>query len=421
MKILVIGGGGREHAVVRALKKNSRVTDLYCAPGNGGIGALASCVDIKTTDIKGLVDFSLEKGIDFVVVTPDDPLVLGLVDELEKVGIPAFGPNKAAAVLEGSKAFAKDFMQKYGIPTAKYKIFTDEREAIDYLENSCALPVVIKASGLALGKGVIIAESIDEAKAAVRGMLSGESFGESGKEIVIEEFMSGAEVSVLCFTDGRTIKPLVSAMDHKRVFDGNKGPNTGGMGVIAPNLYYTEVIAKRCMDEIFVPTVNAMKAEGREYRGVLYFGLMLTEAGPKVVEYNCRLGDPETQVCLALLKTDLLDIMEAVRGGYLDKQVVECSDNSAVCVVLASSGYPGSYEKGKVISGLDEKGDNPFLDVLHAGTIKKDGKFYTNGGRVLGLVATAADLEEARRIVYSAIDKVTFEGCFYRRDIGKYY
>ena len=417
MRVLVIGGGGREHAIVKSLKKNKEITSLFAIPGNGGIAADATCIRLAATDIPAIVDFAASNDIDFAVVAPDDPLVLGCVDALEKIGIPCFGPNKNAAIIEGSKVFSKNLMKKYGIPTAAYEVFTNLAEALRYLE-SAPIPTVIKADGLALGKGVIIALTRDEAFAAVRSMMEDKVFGESGSRVVIEEFLEGPEVSVLSFTDGKTLVPMVSSMDHKRARDNDEGLNTGGMGTIAPNPYYTKEIADRCMKEIFLPTVNAMRAEGRTFKGCLYFGLMLTKDGPKVIEYNCRFGDPETQVVLPLLKTDLLTVMQAVQSETLDKINVEFSDGAAACVVLASAGYPEAYKKGFPIT-LPETEENESVFVAGA-VLSEDGKaLLTNGGRVLGATATADTLENAIAAAYRLSDRIHFENAYCRRDIGR--
>ena len=417
MRVLVIGGGGREHAIVKSLKKNKEITSLFAIPGNGGIAADATCIRLAATDIPAIVDFAASNDIDFAVVAPDDPLVLGCVDALEKIGIPCFGPNKNAAIIEGSKVFSKNLMKKYGIPTAAYEVFTDLAEALRYLETA-PVPTVIKADGLALGKGVIIALTRDEAFAAVRSMMEDKVFGESGSRVVIEEFLEGPEVSVLSFTDGKTLVPMVSSMDHKRARDNDEGLNTGGMGTIAPNPYYTKEIADRCMKEIFLPTVNAMRAEGRTFKGCLYFGLMLTKDGPKVIEYNCRFGDPETQVVLPLLKTDLLTVMQAVQSETLDKINVEFSDGAAACVVLASAGYPEAYKKGFPIT-LPETEENESVFVAGA-VLSEDGKaLLTNGGRVLGATATADTLENAIAAAYRLSDRIHFENAYCRRDIGR--
>ena len=414
MKILVIGGGGREHAIIKKIKENSHVSEIYALPGNGGIAADATCVDIKATDIQGITDFAVKAGIDYAVVAPDDPLCLGAVDELTKAGIPCFGPDKKAAIIEGSKAFSKDLMKKYGIPTASYEIFTDKDAALAYLD-SVSYPTVVKADGLALGKGVIIAQSKDEAVAAVCDMMDGKLFGESGSRVVIEEFLTGPEISVLAFTDGKCVKPMVSSMDHKRALDGDMGLNTGGMGTIAPNPYYTPDVADECMKKIFIPTIKAMNAEGRTFKGCLYFGLMLTENGPKVIEYNCRFGDPETQVVLPLLKSDLLDIMMATTDGTLSETAVEFESGAAACVVMASGGYPASYPKGFEIDIPEDIAEHVYV----AGAALKDGKLVTSGGRVLGVTAKADTLENALSAAYERVSQISFEGAFYRKDIGK--
>ena len=419
MKVLVVGSGGREHAVIRALSKNKSIDEIVCAPGNGGIASLAACVNITATDVDGMVDYAKTNGVDFCVVTPDDPLALGMVDAMEAAGIPSFGPNKKAAQIEASKVFAKGLMKKYGIPTAAYEVFTDPADVLAYLQKRNTWPAVIKADGLALGKGVLIAQNEEEAKAAVRELMVDKKFGASGNEVVVEEFMEGPEVSVLSFTDGHVIVPMVSSMDHKRADDGDKGLNTGGMGTIAPSPVYTSEIAKECMEKIFVPTMHAMNKEGRTFRGVLYFGLMLTKDGPKVVEYNCRFGDPETQVVLPLLKSDLFTIMRAVHDEKLADLDIEWSDEAAACIMEASGGYPESYRKGYEIHGLDENGQHPGVYVYHSGTKKENGKFYTNGGRVLGIMATGSDLKEALAKAYAAVDEIGFENMHYRHDIGR--
>jgi phosphoribosylamine--glycine ligase len=413
MKIMVIGGGGREHAVIRTLKKNPSITEIYALPGNGGIAADAVCVDIGAKDIEGQVRFARENAIDFAVVTPDDPLVLGAVDALEQAGIPCFGPDKKAAILEGSKVFSKNLMKKYGIPTAAYAVFENAQEALDYVKTA-PIPTVIKADGLALGKGVIIAQTREEAVQAVETIMLDKKFGDSGNQIVIEEFLTGPEVSVLSFTDGKTVVPMVSSMDHKRAHDNDEGLNTGGMGTIAPNPYYTPAIAQRCMEEIFRPTVAAMVAEGRPFKGCLYFGLMLTPDGPKVIEYNCRFGDPETQVVLPLLETDLLTAMQACRNGTLAETDIRFSSGHACCVVMASDGYPESYDKGFEIT---QDGDIDG-EIFVAGAKVQDGKLLTNGGRVLGVVATGESLSQAIDSAYAQVKKVHFANAYYRRDIG---
>ena len=413
MKIMVIGGGGREHAIIRKLKENPAAETIYALPGNGGIAADAVCVPVKATDLEGITAFAREKGIDYAVVAPDDPLALGCVDALEAIGVPCFGPRKNAAVIEGSKVFAKDLMKKYGIPTAAYEVFDSAESALRYLDTA-PIPTVVKADGLALGKGVTVAMTREEAKAAVREIMEDKKFGKSGDRIVIEEYLEGPEVSVLSFTDGNVVKPMVSSMDHKRAGDGDTGPNTGGMGTVAPNPYYTPEIAQRCMEEIFLPTIRAMKAEGREFRGCLYFGLMITRDGPKVIEYNCRFGDPETQVVLPLLESDLLTVMQAVTEGRLADCDVRFRPEHACCVVLASAGYPGAYGKGYEITIPDAVRPHVFV----AGAALKDGHLVTSGGRVLGVTATAETLPEAVRQAYALADQVTFENRYCRRDIG---
>ena len=396
------------------MKKSPKVTELYCAPGNGGIGEIAQCVDVKATDIPGMVAWATEHKIDFVMVAPDDPLAMGMVDELEKAGIRAFGPRKNAAIIEGSKAFSKDLMKKYGIPTAEYAVFTDKDQALAYVEAQGA-PIVVKCDGLALGKGVVVAQTLDEAREAVVNMMENKAFGEAGAKVVIEECMTGPEVTVLAFTDGKTIVPMPSSQDHKRAYDGDQGPNTGGMGAISPCPNYTPELAKVCMDTIFLPTVKALNAEGRTFQGVIYFGMMLTPKGPKVVEYNARFGDPECQAVLSLLETDLMDILEACVDGTLDQVDVKFKDAASCCLVLASGGYPVAYEKGKEITGLDQVKD---AVVFHAGTKKQDGKFLTNGGRVLGVTAVAPTLREAVVKAYAAAGPVFFEKMHFRKDIG---
>ena len=414
MKVMVIGGGGREHAIVKKLKQNPGITELYVLPGNGGIARDAVCVDISATDLDGMAAFAREKAIDFAVVTPDDPLVLGAVDRLEEQGVPCFGPNKAAAVIEGSKAFAKDFMGRHHIPTAAYRTFSRAEEALAYVEEA-PLPLVVKADGLALGKGVVIAQSREEARAAVRAAMCDGRFGKSGETVVIEEFLTGPEVSVLAFTDGKTIVPMVSSMDHKRALDGDRGLNTGGMGTVAPNPYYTDEVARRCMDTIFLPTIRGMAAEGRPFKGCLYFGLMLTEKGPMVIEYNCRFGDPETQVVLALLRSDLFTILQAVREERLAEVEVTFDEGAAACVIMASRGYPLAYEKGYEITMAEGVEDH----VLVAGARAQGGKLYTSGGRVLGVVGTGPTLEQALDLAYARVEQISFENAYYRRDIGK--
>ena len=418
MKILVVGGGGREHAIIKKLKENPKVTEIFACPGNGGIAKDATCVDIGAKDIPAITDFAVENKIDFCVVAPDDPLVLGCVDALEEKGIPCFGPNKNAAIIEGSKVFSKNLMQKYNIPTADYAVFADPKEVIAYIRKKNEFPTVIKADGLALGKGVIIAQNLEEAEDAVKSIMEDKMFGESGNHVVVEEFLTGPEVSVLAFTDGKAMVPMVSSMDHKRALDGDKGLNTGGMGTVAPNPYYTKEIADTCMETIFLPTMRAMNAEGRTFKGCLYFGLMLTPKGPKVIEYNCRFGDPETQVVLPLLKTDLLTVMQAVHDETLSALPVEFSDEAAACVIVASGGYPKSYKKGCVMD-FGKAEELPDVTVYHAGTALKDGKLVTSGGRVLGVTATGKDLETALQKAYAAVEEIHFDGAFYRKDIGQ--
>lgn len=419
MNILVVGGGGREHAIITALSKSPKVEKIWAAPGNGGISALAECFPVKATDLDGILGLAKKLNPDFVFVTPDDPLVMGMVDRLNEAGFRTFGPRANAAILEGSKVFSKALMKKYGIPTAGYETFTDADKAIEYIKAQNSYPAVIKCDGLALGKGVIIAKDFEEAEAAVKSMLLDGKFGKSGSEIVVEEFMTGPEVTVLAFTDGKTVKPMISSMDHKRANDNDEGLNTGGMGTIAPNPCYTDAFKAECMEKIFKPTIAAMQKEGRPFKGCLYFGLMLTPNGAKVVEYNCRFGDPETQVVLPLLETDLVDIMEAVWEEKLDQLDIKWSDKSCACVVIASGGYPEKYETGKEISGLDEKGQSPLAYVYHAGTKLENGKYYTAGGRVLGVTATGSDLREALDKAYKAVDAITFEKAHHRNDIGQ--
>ncbi len=420
MKILVVGGGGREHAIIRALKKSPDCGEIWCAPGNGGIGYDAVCKDIKATDVEGMVAFAQAERFDYVVVAQDDPLALGMVDALAAAGIPAFGPDKAAARIEASKVFSKDLMKKYGIPTAGYESFDDAGAAVAYIRAQGRYPVVIKADGLALGKGVLICENERQAVDGVKEIMLDKKFGASGNRVVVEEFLTGPEVSVLSFTDGKVVKPMVSSMDHKRANDGDTGLNTGGMGTIAPNPYYTPAVAARCMEEIFLPTIAAMQAEGCPFKGCLYFGLMLTPDGPKVIEYNCRFGDPETQVVLPLLESDLLKVMIACTDGTLADTEVKFRDGAAACVVLASGGYPVSYEKGKEIAGL-EAGQLPGaadVTVYHAGTAVKDGRLLTAGGRVLGVTAVADDLPGAIRRAYAAAEQIRFDKLHKRSDIG---
>ena len=414
MKLLVVGGGGREHAIIRSLKKNPGVTEIFACPGNGGIAADATCTGIGATDIDKIVAFALENAIDYAVVAPDDPLVLGCVDALEEKGIPCFGPRANAAIIEGSKVFSKNLMKKYGIPTAAYEVFEDVKAALAYLETA-PIPTVIKADGLALGKGVIIAQTREEAKQAVTDMMEGGMFGASGSRVVIEEFLEGPEVSVLAFTDGKVVRPMVSSMDHKRIGDHDTGLNTGGMGTVAPNPYYTPEIAERCMKEIFLPTIAAMNAEGRTFTGCLYFGLMLTPKGPKVIEYNCRFGDPETQVVLPLLESDLLTVMQATTNGTLADTEVKFADKHACCVIWASAGYPTSYKKGFEITMTEEAAAHTYV----AGAKLDGGRLLTSGGRVTGTTAVADTLEDAIREAYRISDGVKFENAYRRSDIGQ--
>ncbi len=418
MKVLVVGGGGREHAIIRKLKESSLVTKLYAAPGNGGISADAECVPIKATDIEKMVDYAKKHEIDFVVVAPDDPLVMGMADAMNEAGIRTFGPNKAAAIIEGSKAFSKNLMKKYGIPTAAYEVFDDPQKAIDYIRVQNTYPTVIKADGLALGKGVVIAEDFHAAEEAVKSMMEDKIFGESGSHVVIEEFLTGPEVSVLAFTDSKVMKPMISSKDHKRVFDHDQGPNTGGMGTIAPNPDYTDETAERCMKEIFRPTMEAMVKEGRPFKGCLYFGLMLTPKGPKVIEYNCRFGDPETQVVLPLLDTDLMEIFLAIDEERLSDLDIRWKKGAAACVVMASGGYPKKYPTGLPITGLDAGGQTAGATVYHAGTKREGDSYFTSGGRVLGVTAIGDNLTDALNQSYAAVKNISFEECHYRNDIG---
>lgn len=419
MNILIVGGGGREHAIAAALKKSPKVEKLWCAPGNGGISRIAECFPVKATDLEGICALAEKLQPDYVFVAPDDPLVMGLVDKLNEKGFKTFGPRANAAVLEGSKAFSKGLMKKYGIPTAAYETFTDAEKAVAYIKERNSYPAVIKCDGLALGKGVIIAQNFEEAADAVKSMMIDGKFGKSGAEVVIEEFMRGVEVTVLAFTDGKTVKPMVSSMDHKRANDNDEGLNTGGMGTIAPNPCYTKEIADEAMEKIFLPTIKAMQTEGRPFKGCLYFGLMLTDEGAKVVEYNCRFGDPETQVVLPLLETDFVDIIEAVYNETLENLDIKWSDKACACVVMASGGYPEKYETGKEIAGLDENGQTDGAYVYHAGTKLENGKFYTAGGRVLGVTAAGDNLKTALDEAYTAVGKISFEKAHFRRDIGK--
>lgn len=418
MKVLVVGGGGREHALIRKIKESDRVDSIACCPGNGGISYDAECYNVSATDIDGVVHLAKEIKADFVVVAPDDPLVAGMVDALNDAGFSTFGPKANAAIIEGSKVFSKDLMLKYNIPTAEYKVFDKAEDVIDYLKEKNEFPAVIKADGLALGKGVIIPETLDEAIAGVKEIMEDKIFGASGNNVVVEEFLTGPEVSVLAFTDGKCVKPMVSSMDHKRALDGDKGLNTGGMGTVSPNPYYTDDVAKECMEKIFVPTIQAMNAEGRTFKGCLYFGLMITPKGPKVIEYNCRFGDPETQVVLPRLKTDIMDIFEAINNETLSELDIEWSDEACTCVIMASGGYPKSYPKGIEITGLTE-GQLDGVTVYHAGTAINDGRLVTSGGRVLGVTALGNTLEEALEKSYAAVDKIKFENAHYRKDIGQ--
>jgi len=416
MKIMVVGGGGREHAIIKSLKKNKQVEEIFALPGNGGIAADATCVPVGAKDIENIVKFATENKIDFAVVAPDDPLVLGAVDALNAVGIPCFGPKANAAIIEGSKVFSKNLMKKYGIPTAAYEVFTEMNAALEYLETA-PIPTVIKADGLALGKGVIIAQTREEAKEAVHSMMEDKIFGASGSQIVIEEFLTGPEVSVLSFTDGNVVIPMISSMDHKRAHDNDEGLNTGGMGTIAPNPYYTEAVVAECMEKIFLPTISAMKAEGREFRGCLYFGLMITPDGPKVIEYNCRFGDPETQVVLPLLESDLLTVMQATANGTLAETEVKFSEKSACCVIVASEGYPTAYKKGFEIILPEAEEDK---EIFVAGAkLGANGELLSDGGRVLGVTAIADTLEEAVGKAYVYTKKVHMDNSFYRNDIGQ--
>lgn len=418
MKVLVVGGGGREHALIRKIKESKKVDSIACCPGNGGISYDADCYNVSATDIDGVVNLAKEIKADFVVVAPDDPLVAGMVDALNEAGFPTFGPKANAAIIEGSKVFSKDLMLKYNIPTAEYKVFDKAEDVIEYIKEKNEFPTVIKADGLALGKGVIIPESLDEAVAGVKEIMEDKIFGASGNNVVVEEFLTGPEVSVLAFTDGKCVKPMVSSMDHKRALDGDKGLNTGGMGTVSPNPYYTDDIAQECMDKIFIPTIEAMNKEGRTFKGCLYFGLMITPKGPKVIEYNCRFGDPETQVVLPRLKTDIMDIFEAINNETLADLDIQWSDEACTCVIMASGGYPKSYPKGIEISGLTD-GQFEGVTVYHAGTAILDDKLVTSGGRVLGVTALGRDLNDALEKSYNAVEKIRFEGAHYRKDIGQ--
>ena len=406
MRVLVVGGGGREHALIKKIKESKKVDYIACCPGNGGISYDAECFDVGATDIDGVVALAKKISADFVVVAPDDPLVLGMVDALNEAGFATFGPKANAAIIEGSKVFSKDLMEKYNIPTAKYKVFDDPKDVIAYIKEQNEFPTVIKADGLALGKGVIIPETLDEAEAGVKEIMEDKIFGDSGNNVVVEEFLTGPEVSVLAFTDGKCVKPMVTSMDHKRALDGNKGLNTGGMGTVSPNPYYTDEVAQECMEKIFLPTVNAMNAEGRTFKGCLYFGLMITQKGPKVIEYNCRFGDPETQVVLPRLKTDIMDIFEAINDGTLSDLDIQWDDRACACVIMASPGYPKSYPKGLEITGLTD------------GQLEGD-KLVTSGGRVLGVTALGENLEAALKKAYDGVSKIHFDNAHYRRDIGQ--
>ena len=418
MKVLVVGGGGREHALIRKIKESSKVDEIFCTPGNGGISYDAKCFDVSATDIDGVVDLAKKLSVDLVVVAPDDPLVAGMVDALNDAGFKTFGPRANAAIIEGSKVFSKELMQKYNIPTAEYKVFDNANDAIEYIKEKNEFPTVIKADGLALGKGVIIPENLDDAVAGVKEIMEDKIFGASGNNIVVEEFLTGPEVSVLAFTDGKCVKPMVSSMDHKRALDGDKGLNTGGMGTVSPNPYYTEEVAAECMDKIFMPTINAMNQEGRTFKGCLYFGLMITPKGPKVIEYNCRFGDPETQVVLPRLKTDIIDIFEAINNETLSELDIERSKKACACVIMASGGYPKSYKKGVEITGLTS-GQLDGVTVYHAGTKIENDKLVTSGGRVLGVTALGDSLADALKKSYEAVENIHFDNAHYRKDIGK--
>ena len=418
MKVLIVGGGGREHALIRKIKESSKVDEIFCTPGNGGISYDAKCFDVSATDIDGVVDLAKKLSVDLVVVAPDDPLVAGMVDALNDAGFKTFGPRANAAIIEGSKVFSKELMQKYNIPTAEYKVFDNANDAIEYIKEKNEFPTVIKADGLALGKGVIIPENLDDAVAGVKEIMEDKIFGASGNNIVVEEFLTGPEVSVLAFTDGKCVKPMVSSMDHKRALDGDKGLNTGGMGTVSPNPYYTEEVAAECMDKIFMPTINAMNQEGRTFKGCLYFGLMITPKGPKVIEYNCRFGDPETQVVLPRLKTDIIDIFEAINNETLSELDIEWSEKACACVIMASGGYPKSYKKGVEITGLT-LGQLDGVTVYHAGTKIENDKLVTSGGRVLGVTALGDSLADALKKSYEAVENIHFDNAHYRKDIGK--
>lgn len=418
MRVLVVGSGGREHALVRKIKESKKVDYIACCPGNGGISYDAECFDISATDIDGVVKLAKEIKADFVVVAPDDPLVMGMVDALNAEGFATFGPRANAAIIEGSKVFSKELMKKYNIPTAKYNVFDKAEDVINYIKAENEFPTVIKADGLALGKGVIIPETLDEAVAGVKEIMEDKIFGDSGNNVVVEEFLTGPEVSVLAFTDGKCVKPMVTSMDHKRALDGDKGLNTGGMGTVSPNPYYTDEIAEECMNTIFLPTIEAMNKEGRIFKGCLYFGLMLTPKGPKVIEYNCRFGDPETQVVLPRLKTDIMDIFEAINNETLSDLDIEWDDRACTCVIMASGGYPKSYPKGIEINGLTD-GQLDGVTVYHAGTKRDGDKLVTSGGRVLGVTALGESIEDALAKSYAGVEKIKFDGAHYRKDIGQ--
>ncbi len=418
MRVLVVGSGGREHALVRKIKESKRVDYIACCPGNGGISYDAECFDVSATDIDGVVKLAKEIKADFVVVAPDDPLVMGMVDALNAEGFATFGPRANAAIIEGSKVFSKELMKKYNIPTAKYNVFDKAEDVIDYIKAENEFPTVIKADGLALGKGVIIPETLDEAVAGVKEIMEDKIFGDSGNNVVVEEFLTGPEVSVLAFTDGKCVKPMVTSMDHKRALDGDKGLNTGGMGTVSPNPYYTDEIAEECMNTIFLPTIEAMNKEGRTFKGCLYFGLMLTQKGPKVIEYNCRFGDPETQVVLPRLKTDIMDIFDAINNETLSDLDIEWDDRACTCVIMASGGYPKSYPKGIEINGLTD-GQLDGVTVYHAGTKRDGDKLVTSGGRVLGVTALGDSLQDALAKSYTGVEKIKFDGAHYRKDIGQ--
>ena len=418
MRVLVVGSGGREHALVRKIKESKKVDYIACCPGNGGISYDAECFDVSATDIDGVVKLAKEIKADFVVVAPDDPLVMGMVDALNAEGFATFGPRANAAIIEGSKVFSKELMKKYNIPTAKYNVFDKAEDVINYIKAENEFPTVIKADGLALGKGVIIPETLDEAVAGVKEIMEDKIFGDSGNNVVVEEFLTGPEVSVLAFTDGKCVKPMVTSMDHKRALDGDKGLNTGGMGTVSPNPYYTDEIAEECMNTIFLPTIEAMNKEGRTFKGCLYFGLMLTPKGPKVIEYNCRFGDPETQVVLPRLKTDIMDIFEAINNETLSDLDIEWDDRACTCVIMASGGYPKSYPKGIEINGLTD-GQLDGVTVYHAGTKRDGNKLVTSGGRVLGVTALGESIEDALAKSYAGVEKIKFDGAHYRKDIGQ--